>query len=197
MDRVFEDEFMEAQSRIISLCVEFAGNRTDKVYAYGSIEESSISFNAFFKIDGQIKTTNNIAADPDAIWDFLDLGESDLEKIRQICIHYGKPVPTELKMIYDCKSGKMDTAYKMEEIKRHCEKIIQMLHSDYNTQLQYSGIIKKIYDVMLQIISCDNVNELPDIHWNSIARCFADETTDYQSPVLFEIDKIAKLTEEK
>ena len=39
----------------------------------------------------------------------------------------------------------------MEEIKRHCEKIIRILRSDYNTQLQYSGIIKKIYDVMLQI----------------------------------------------
>ena len=50
MDRVFEDEFMEAQSRIVALCVEFAGNRADKVYAYGSIEESSISFNAFFNI---------------------------------------------------------------------------------------------------------------------------------------------------
>ena len=85
----------------------------------------------------------------------------------------------------------------MEEIKRHCEKVIQILRSDYNTQLQYSGIIKKIYDVMLQIISCDNVNELPDIHWNDIARCFADETTDYQSPILFEIDKISKLSEEK
>ena len=119
MDRVFEDEFMEAQSRIIALCVEFAGNRADKVYAYGSIEESSISFNAFFNIDGQIKTTNNIAADPDAIWDFLDLGEADLEKIRQICIHYEKPVqpvPTELKIIYDCKSGKIDTEYKYESI---------------------------------------------------------------------------------
>ena len=116
MDRVFEDEFMEAQSRIVALCVEFAGNRADKVYAYGSIEESSISFNAFFNIDGKIKTTNNIAADPDAIWDFLDIGESDLEKIRQICIHYGKPVPTELKIIYDCKSGKIDTKYKYESI---------------------------------------------------------------------------------
>lgn len=26
MDREFEDEFMDAQSQIISLCVEFAGN---------------------------------------------------------------------------------------------------------------------------------------------------------------------------
>ena len=107
MDREFEDEFMDAQSQIISLCVEFAGNRADKVYAYGSIEESSISFNAFFKIDGQIKTTNNIVADTDSIWDFLDLGESDLEKIKQICIHYGKPVPTD---------GKIDTKYKYESI---------------------------------------------------------------------------------
>lgn len=156
----FEDEFMDAQSQIISLCVEFAGKRADKVYAYGSIEKSSISFNAFFKIDDQIKTTNNIVPDTDAVWDFLDLGESDLEKISQICIHHGKPVPTELKMIYDCKSGKMDTAYKMEEIKRQCEKIIQMLHSDYNTQLQYSGIIKKIYDIMQQIKlrSCQRKN---------------------------------------
>ena len=40
----------------------------------------------------------------------------------------------------------------MEEIKQHCEKVIQILRSDYSTQLQYSGIIKKIYDVMLQII---------------------------------------------
>ncbi len=115
MDRVFEDEFMDAQSRIISLCVEFAGNRTDKVYAYGSIEESSISFNAFFNIGGQIKTTNNVVTDTDTIWDFLDLGESDLEKIKQICIHYGKPVPTELKMIYDCKTGQIDTKYQYEQ----------------------------------------------------------------------------------
>ena len=116
MGRVFEDEFMEAQSRIISLCVEFAGNKADKVYAYGSIEESSISFNAFFNIDGRIKTTNNIATNPDTIWDFLDLGEADLEKIRQICIHYEKPIPTELKMIYDCTNGKIDTKYKYESI---------------------------------------------------------------------------------
>ena len=37
MDRVFEDEFMEAQSRIVALCVEFAGNRADKVEELRSI----------------------------------------------------------------------------------------------------------------------------------------------------------------
>lgn len=116
MHKVFEDEFMDAQSQIISLCLEFADNKADKVYAYGSIEEKSISFNAFFLIDNQAKTTNKIVQDTDIIWDFLDLGESDLVKIKQICIRYGKAVPTELKMIYDCKSGQIDMKYRYESI---------------------------------------------------------------------------------
>jgi len=82
----------------------------------------------------------------------------------------------------------------MEEIKQHCEKVIQMLCLYYPTQLQYPGSIKKIYDVMLQILSCD---ELPDVDWVGMVRCFVVETTDYQNPLLFEIDKIAKLSKEK
>lgn len=49
----------------------------------------------------------------------------------------------------------------MEEIKQHCEKIIQMLHSDYKTQLHYSGIIKKYmmlcYRLCLAIMSMNSL----------------------------------------
>lgn len=92
------------------------GNEASKVYAYGSIEENSISFNAFFDIGGQIKTTNNIVSNTDVIWDFLDLGESDLEKIKELCKNYKRVPPTELKMIYDCTSGKFDAQYQYEPI---------------------------------------------------------------------------------
>ena len=34
----------------------------------------------FFEIQGDLKTTNKIVSDTDVVWDFLDLGESDLEK---------------------------------------------------------------------------------------------------------------------
>lgn len=116
MAKIFEDEFMDIQSQIISLCLEFVGSRASKVYAYGSIEENSISFNAFFDIDGQIKTTNDIVSNTDAIWEFLDLGELDLEKIKELCETYKRVIPTELKMIYDCVSGKFDSQYKYESI---------------------------------------------------------------------------------
>lgn len=83
MGKVFEDEFMDIQVQMIALCLEFVGNEADKIYVYGSIEENSISFNAFFEIQGELKTTNKIVSDTDAVWEFLDLGESDLEKCRK------------------------------------------------------------------------------------------------------------------
>ena len=212
MNKSFEDEFLEVQTQIISLCIEFAENRADKIYAYGSIEEHSLSFNAFFNIDGKIKTTNQIVTDTDAIWDFLDLGQSDLEKLKQICAHHEKSVPTELKMIYDCKSGTMDAKYKyesicsaktgidaseifmewldLEKIKQHCEKVNQILRLDDPA----AKSAKKIMNVMEQIRSCDTVDELPDVDWTSMVRCFVDETTDYQNPALFEIDTIRNLS---
>ena len=116
MGKVFEDEFMDIQAHIISLCLEFARNEADKVYVLGSIEESSISFNAFFEIQGELKTTNKIVSDTDVVWDFLDLGEADLEKMQEICTRYGRPVPTEVKVVYDCGSGKFDTKYQYESI---------------------------------------------------------------------------------
>lgn len=116
MSKVFEDEFMDIQSQIIFLCLGLVEDKASKIYAYGSIEENSISFNAFFDIDGQIKTTNNIVSNIDAIWEFLDLGESDLKKIREICKNHKQISPTELKMIYDCASGEFDSQYKYEQI---------------------------------------------------------------------------------
>ena len=55
MDREFEDEFMDAQSQIISLCVEFAGNRADKVYAYGSIEKAVFLLMHFSRLTVRLK----------------------------------------------------------------------------------------------------------------------------------------------
>ena len=43
----FEDDFMDLQSSLISLCLEVAGQKVDKVYVYCSIEKKSKMFNVF------------------------------------------------------------------------------------------------------------------------------------------------------
>ena len=116
MSKIYEDEFMELQAGLISLCLELVSNNVDKVYVYGSIEEKSFSFNAFFEKDRKIKTTNELVANQNAIWEFLDLGISDLKELKNICNRYKQPVPTELKLVYNNKTGKLDTKYKYKTI---------------------------------------------------------------------------------
>lgn len=112
----FEDAFMEEQSELIALCLEAVGNKADKVFAYASIEKKSQSFNAFFQIGNEIKTLNLMGIDEDIETEFLDLGTNDLDKIRHVCEKYNMPIPTEMKMTYDIRTGKYDADYRYDEI---------------------------------------------------------------------------------
>ncbi len=112
----FEDEFMDLQSELIALCLEVTGNKVDKIFAYASVEKKSKMFNAFFKVNGEIKTLNQLGLDNSLIHQFLKLGTGDLEKIRSVCKSYNKPVPTEIKMHYDVNTGKYSADYRYNEV---------------------------------------------------------------------------------
>ena len=115
--KVFEDEFMEVQSGLISLCMEFLGeNEIEKIYAYCSIEGKACSFNAFFGTNSGIKTITEIESNMRRAMQFLRTGCHDLVKMKEVCATHEKPVPTEIKMTYDVKSGKFDAEYRYDEI---------------------------------------------------------------------------------
>ena len=116
MGKNFEDDFMDLQSSLISLCLEVAGQKVDKVYIYCSIEKKSKMFNTFFVINNKLKMLNQLGINKALIMQFLKLGANDLEKVKNICINYDMPIPTEMKMYYDAKIGKYDAQYKYEEI---------------------------------------------------------------------------------
>ena len=106
--RVFEDEFSEVQTGLISLCMELTRTKVDKVFAYCSIEDNSQAFNAFFEKDGKILKNNQVGANIETVNEFLRLGTSDLDQLREVCARYGKPVPRQIKMIYDTKTHGFD-----------------------------------------------------------------------------------------
>lgn len=119
MGKVFEDEFMEVQSDLISLCLEameIAKKTVSKVYAYCSVEEYSRAFNAFFEINGEVKTLGKLDV-PDALaWKLLRVGTADVDKIEDVCIKYDRPIPREIKMYYDVDTGRFDAQYKYEPV---------------------------------------------------------------------------------
>lgn len=116
MDKIFEDEFMDVQAGLVSLCLETIENNADRIYVYCSIEEKSQSFNACFRCGGEIKTLNQMGIPMRRMVQFLRTGSGDLQKVRDVCANYGKPVPTEMKMVYDVQMGKFESKYRYEEI---------------------------------------------------------------------------------
>ena len=116
MNRVFEDEFMDVQASIISLCLELTGEKVDKVYAYCSNEKYCQMFNAFFVINGEVKTTEQLKIPDDLAFQFMGFGLEDIERLNTVCKKYNMPAPTELKLYYDVKSGKFNADYKYEEV---------------------------------------------------------------------------------
>lgn len=115
--KVFEDEFMEVQSGLISLCMEVIGdNKVEKVYVYCSIERTMKMFNAFFTVGNEIMTLNLLGIKPPKSTQFLRLGTSDLNKLSTVCEKYNKPTPTEMKLYYDVKSGEFEAKYRYDEV---------------------------------------------------------------------------------
>ena len=116
MGRTFEDEFMDIQAGLISLCLELTGEDVDKVYAYASIEQKSMMFNAFFEKSGKVLTINQLGVDNTNAMNFLKIGTVDLQKMKSVCEENGKDVPTEIKMYYDVRTHKFNSDCKYEEI---------------------------------------------------------------------------------
>ena len=116
MEKIFEDKFMEAQIEVIKLCLELSGDSIDEIYAYGSIEKNSMSFNAFYVINKEVKTIDQMNIKDNVMWKFIELGMQDLNYIKEVCLEFSMPIPTELKMIYDHRLGKFDTKYKYDPV---------------------------------------------------------------------------------
>lgn len=86
----------------------------------------------------------------------------------------------------------------MEKLNLHCEKVLQLLNNTYQSQLKYSGIIKTIYDNVNKIVLDEtNLDNLINVNWDGLIRTFADDTTDYSSPIILELEAIKKTAEEK
>ncbi|KIV72536.1 immunity protein YezG family protein [Bacillus mycoides] len=121
----FEDRFSELQADMISICMEYVEDRADKVYVYASCEESIISSSFFYLINNKyVKNhkVNEALEDGDERYDVspkrgfmvLRIINEDIKKVKVLCKEYEKDMPTEMKLIYDVKSGKFKAGYKYD-----------------------------------------------------------------------------------
>ncbi|AJH62389.1 hypothetical protein bcere0016_20620 [Bacillus cereus 95/8201] len=123
----FEDRFSELQADMISICMEYVENRADKVYIYASCEEDMISSSFFYLINNKYVECHKVNdaleneeekydVSPERMFQVLQIIGEDIEEIETLCKEYEKDMPTEMKLIYDAKSGKFKAEYKYDLI---------------------------------------------------------------------------------
>ncbi|MED4693830.1 immunity protein YezG family protein [Peribacillus frigoritolerans] len=121
----FEDIFSELQADMISICMEYVEDRADKVYVYASSEEGIISSSFFYLINNKYVKShklNDALENGEERYDVstergfmvLDIINENTEKIKVLCKEYERDMPTEMKLIYDVKSGNFKAEYKYD-----------------------------------------------------------------------------------
>ena len=125
MAKVFEDYFSEALKDMVSICVEYADYRAEKVFVYTVNEGGRMTCDFFFQFNGRIVSNTRIN-------DVLRPGEKpvdtsqnvhsqvtfaileDLENIRDACKRFNREAPTELFITYDATTRRFNTKVSYE-----------------------------------------------------------------------------------
>lgn len=119
---VFEDEFMDVQSSLVSLlleALEHVGREADVriVYLYASIEGGMMSFNAFAQLaDRGLRSLEELVTDDDLYAQVCGFAYEDLGRLRQVCAAFDQPCPTELRGRYDVVDGGYTSSYSYEPL---------------------------------------------------------------------------------
>lgn len=113
MTEIFEDEFMDAQAKVISLCLELlslTNEKADKVYAYMFQNDVQDSINAAFGRNGKVFWLNDWFTD-EQIDDFFDCGIEDIESIIEVCQQHNRKCPNTFKLVYGIETRSLDADY--------------------------------------------------------------------------------------
>ena len=119
----FEDQLMELQADMVDICLEYVEDDAEKVYIYCSDEDGMTSAGYFYKLNGQVvdrhllntvSTGKQYDVSPDLQSEVVDVLLEDIMKIKSLCEKYKRPMPTEMKMIYDAQTRRLDVDYKYD-----------------------------------------------------------------------------------
>lgn len=127
MNKIFEDYFSELQADMVSICLEYAENRADKIYIYCSCEKKVISSNFFYIINGILLKKHKLndaikLSDNGFSYDIsierqnaaLEIINEDIEEINEVCQKYNREMPTEMKLIYDVNKNSLEAKYRYD-----------------------------------------------------------------------------------
>ena len=121
MDGSFEKQFSELQADMISVCFEYCERKSDTIFVHFICENNSIFANFFFRIDGNMRKKGRLddSGTPVSVMrqkEALSIITNDMRAILSLCDQNSKPVPTEIRIVYDVKKDSLRADYHYDQI---------------------------------------------------------------------------------
>ena len=121
MAKTFEDLFMEMQADMVFACKDYVKGAADKIYIIISSEWRMTSNDYFYEISGRIMKRHKLNeisplydVSPDNQEKYNMILIEDTLELKKLCKEHQRPMPTEIKMIYDVKKNSLDVKYKYD-----------------------------------------------------------------------------------
>lgn len=127
MRKVFEDYFSELQADMVAICLEYVEKRAEKIYIYCSMEDGMISSGFFYKLNGKIvkkNKLNDVILEGQMKYDVsiarqkgaINIINDKIKALKKLCQEYQKEMPTQIKLVYDVTTNKLNADYRYEMI---------------------------------------------------------------------------------
>lgn len=114
----YEDALADVHSEIVSVVLEYADGKASDIYVYCSSERAALTIDPYFVIEGEIYEIHKApipSASSSRQWALLDYGIAQLQRLKEFCHQFSRPMPTEMKLHYALASGTFDADISYED----------------------------------------------------------------------------------
>lgn len=143
MNRVFEDEFMEIQTEMVQIGVNFAEKakgKVSRIFLLIFYQGAGFSASIFFKIGNRILEWKDVQIEggfDTYINLFLQNEYEQAKQLRKLCKSAGRPCPEELRLVYDLVTEGFHAEYGYEVPKGICmNDLCEVWGSELRAQLE-------------------------------------------------------------
>lgn len=112
---MFEKDFMDVQSSIISICSEFAQYKADYIFAYLYMNGMEYYFNAFFRFGKETWDINELEYPQDTTEYFRQLIKVEADRFSEVFDRSEREKPVLCKMKFRCKDQKFKFEMKYKK----------------------------------------------------------------------------------
>ncbi|MBP1047151.1 hypothetical protein I6N96_12790 [Enterococcus sp. BWM-S5] len=108
-----QDKFMELQTDMVEIALEYVNWKADCIYIYGSIENDAITADVFYKINNKVylkykinEANNSFDVSIERQKGLISICVADMTKVKELFEAHDSDVPTEIRLTYNLKAEK-------------------------------------------------------------------------------------------